>query len=494
MTAQFQEITRVYESLLREDQGAKVLVVGDLMLDRHLWGEVTRISPEAPVPVVRFSRETFTPGGAGNVAMNLKRLGVKVILCGVVGEDPAAEILREILAREGIRDFSLTLPHRPTITKTRIIGGHQQMLRLDREEVHPFSSNEEEALLQKILQALSEGPNLLLLSDYAKGVLSERVTSFLIARGRELGIPVLVDPKGVSFTKYRGATALSPNRQELMAATHLERPDLELLVKKAQELIRDLELKYLLITRSEEGMSLVLPDAAKHFPAQTLEVYDVSGAGDTVIATLAFALLRGLSLEDAVRLSNIAAGIVVGKVGTVPISRSELLSRIHRLERGGGTAHKIYTLDRLLIELAQWRQEKNRIVFTNGCFDLLHAGHVCYLEQAKELGDRLIVAVNSDASVRRLKGPSRPVIPEADRLRVLAALEAVDAVILFDEDTPLNLILTLRPDLLVKGGDYEENAVVGAREVKSWGGEVRVLPYLPGRSTRGIITTIREGS
>jgi D-beta-D-heptose 7-phosphate kinase/D-beta-D-heptose 1-phosphate adenosyltransferase len=491
MTHLFSQSHLVYSALSHPPAEKGVLVVGDLMLDRHLFGDVSRISPEAPVPVVRFSRETLTPGGAGNVATNLRHLGAKVTIIGVTGEDPTGGTLKELLAREGIRDLSPSLPNRPTATKTRIIGGHQQMLRLDVEDPSPLLPAMEDELIRRITVALDEGIEVAILSDYAKGVVTERIARHLIQEGKRRGIPVLVDPKGLSYEKYRGATALTPNRQELLSVLHLTGADLELLVKGGQSLLKELELEFLLLTRSEEGMSIILPERVIHIPAQALEVFDVSGAGDTVIATLAFGFIAGLSLEDAVRLSNIAAGIVVGKVGTVPIERTELLSRIYKLERGGGTAHKIFTsLDHLLDEVARWRKEGEKIVFTNGCFDLIHPGHVELLEQAKELGDRLIVGLNSDRSIRRLKGPGRPIISEEDRLRVLSAFEAVDAVILFDEDTPLALIQAIRPDLLVKGGDYEGREVVGAVEVKGWGGEVKLIPLVEGKSTSAIVAKI----
>ncbi|TCJ15450.1 D-glycero-beta-D-manno-heptose-7-phosphate kinase [Parasulfuritortus cantonensis] len=468
----------------------RALVVGDLILDRYLWGEVERISPEAPVPVVRLGRETVRLGGAGNVAANLAGLGLRVDLYGHVGEDFDGRALATELAAAGIAADGLLRGPRPTISKTRVIGSHQQMIRLDREETGAFPAVEQARLLDAVRAALAaDVPDVVILSDYAKGCLPAEVCQAVIAMARGAGVPVLVDPKGSDYRKYRGATGLTPNKREAAEATGVSVRDTEALLAGVAGLVRDLGLDFVALTRGEEGLSLVRAGSQVHLPARARQVFDVSGAGDTVIASLAAGLAAGLGLEEAGVLANLAAGIVVGKVGTVPVEAWELA---REMERQGGIsqADKICDWTRARAQVEAWHRDGRRVVFTNGCFDLLHAGHVGYLEQARKLGDRLVVGLNTDASVSRLKGPARPVIHEADRARVLAALEAVDAVVLFGEETPLDLILALRPDVLVKGDDYREDQVVGAAEVKSWGGSVALIPVLAGRSTTGIIAKL----
>ncbi len=466
---------------------AWALVVGDLMLDRYLWGEVERISPEAPVPVVLLRHETETAGGAANVAANLAGLGVATRLVGFVGADDDGLRLKGAIHALGIATHGLvrSLGH-STIAKTRVIGGHQQMLRLDRESRAAYAGNDMQALLAGVRQQLAERPGVVVLSDYAKGVLTTEVCRTVIDEARRLGIPVLVDPKGRDYAKYRGATALTPNKREAAEACGISVRDTNAVLEAATRLRADLELDFLAVTRSEEGMSLIEAGAIRHIPAHARQVFDVSGAGDTVIATLAAGLLGGLPHEEALHLANTAAGIVVGKVGTVAVTREELLAEL-LAEEVREQADKVCDLPHLLARVTRWRTSGERIVLTNGCFDLLHAGHVTYLEGARRLGDRLIVGLNTDRSVRALKGPSRPLIHEADRARVMAALEAVDAVILFDEDTPIALINAIRPDVLAKGSDYTEDQVVGGTEVKSWGGKVALVELVPGRSTSNII-------
>lgn len=464
-----------------------VLVIGDLMLDRYLIGEVDRISPEAPVPVVLLKQQNERAGGAANVAANLAQLGIKTIMAGVIGEDAEGRSLLQMLKGLHISgDAVVTSTHRPTVTKTRILGGHQQMMRLDMESRAAFTEIETSSLLSLITQALEQNPAAVILSDYAKGVLSEELCRAVIERANALNIPVLVDPKGRDYSKYRGATVLTPNKKETAEACGVAISDNEKLLAAAAKLRDQLGLQFLAVTRGEEGISLLEKNESIHIPAAAKQVFDVSGAGDTVIATLAAGLVHGLSHRQAFELANIAAGIVVGKVGTVPIRREELLAEL--LSQGSfEQADKICELDTLISRVQQWKSQKQTIVFTNGCFDLLHTGHVTYLEAAKKTGDKLILGLNTDRSVSALKGPTRPVIHEADRARVLAALEAVDAVILFDEDIPLNLIDAIRPDIIVKGSDYTEDQVVGGKEVKSWGGKVALIDIVPGRSTSGII-------
>lgn len=462
------------------------LVIGDLMLDRYLIGEVERISPEAPVPVVLLKQENERAGGAANVAANLSLLGIRTTMAGIIGDDAEGRALLDMLRELNIDSAIVTSQQRPTVTKTRILGGHQQMMRLDKESRLAFTESENNALHEQISQAIAQKPDVIILSDYAKGVLSDALCQAVIAQAKALGIPVLVDPKGRDYTKYQGATALTPNKKETSEACGIDAMDTDRLLQAAADLRDRLELAFLAVTRGEEGISLLEQNETIHIPAAAKQVFDVSGAGDTVIATLAAGLVHGLSHRQAFELANIAAGIVVGKVGTVPVNREELLAELISQD-SVEQADKICELETLLGRVRQWRQQKKRIVFTNGCFDLLHAGHVTYLEAARKTGDKLILGLNTDRSVSALKGSSRPVIHEADRARVLAALEAVDAVILFDEDTPLQLIDAIRPDVIVKGSDYSEDQVVGGKEVKSWGGKVALIDIVPGRSTSNII-------
>lgn len=465
---------------------AWALVIGDLMLDRYLWGKVERVSPEAPVPVVLLDKENCRPGGAANVAANIAGLGLHCRLLGTVGNDEAGRQLVDAVGQVGVETHHIVkLAERPTITKTRIVGGHQQILRVDRESSEIFNADEAAALEHAIRQAMADDPAIVVLSDYNKGVLTPEICQVVIGLARQARIPVLVDPKGRDYSKYRGATALTPNRRETAEACG-GISDIEALLDAADHLRVDLALDFLAVTRSEEGISLIEDGQRMQIPAVAKQVFDVSGAGDTVIATLAAGLVAKLSHYDALHLANLAAGIVVGKVGTVAITAEELLAELAN-EEVREQADKVCDLDRLLVRVANWKATGKTIVFTNGCFDLLHSGHVTYLEQARKLGHKLIIGLNTDRSVSALKGPSRPVIHESDRARVLAALESVDAVILFDDDTPLKLIELIRPHVLVKGSDYTEDQVVGGQEVKSWGGRVALVDIVPGRSTTRII-------
>ncbi|MEO5339211.1 MAG: bifunctional D-glycero-beta-D-manno-heptose-7-phosphate kinase/D-glycero-beta-D-manno-heptose 1-phosphate adenylyltransferase HldE [Magnetococcus sp. MYC-9] len=492
---------RVLEAIHGGFAGRSLLVVGDLMLDRYLWGEVSRISPEAPVPVVRLTRETENGGGAANVALNLASLGVRTRLVGWLGSDPDGRRLQHLLQEATVEIQAIQeVSNRATITKTRIIGGHQQMLRLDREEVRPLEHETLEACLQAALRQLEREPlpQGLLLSDYGKGLLTETVCQTLIRAARAARIPVLVDPKGMDYRKYRGATLLTPNRRELTEAVTAQEGegipdgDLNRLLAAGERLRARLELDLLAVTLSEQGIALLEAERPpRRIPAMAREVYDVSGAGDTVIGTLAAGLAARLEPMDALHLANLAAGVVVGKLGTTPIRRNELLAALSS-EENLEQSDKIATLEAAQHRVQQWRRHGETLVFTNGCFDLLHAGHVSYLEKARQLGRRLVVGLNTDRSVTALKGPTRPVIHEADRARVLAAMAAVDLVILFDEETPLRLIRALQPDILAKGADYSENQVVGGEEVKSWGGHVALVPLVEGRSSSRIVERIRN--
>lgn len=464
-----------------------ILVVGDVMLDRYLFGQVDRISPEAPVPVVLLKREEQRAGGAANVAANLCALGIKTQLLGCVGQDQDAKQLNDLLESQSIATTHMMhSPHRPTITKTRILGGPHQMMRLDQESQAEFNEDEIRLLKIKTEAALNDQPSLVILSDYAKGLLTHALCQHIIQTCRSRNIPVLVDPKGRDYAKYQGATALTPNKKETAEACGVNGNNIAELLEAAKQLRNTLALSFMAVTRGEEGITLITSEAQHHLGASAKQVFDVSGAGDTVIATLSAGLLYKLPVADALYLANLAAGVVVGKVGTVPIHRTELLHALSA-QSASDQADKICTLDTLQLKVEQWRALGSKIVFTNGCFDLLHAGHVTYLEAASKLGDRLVLGLNTDRSVSALKGPTRPVIHEQDRARVLAALESIDAVILFDEDTPLQLIQAIQPDVLVKGSDYTEAQVVGGELVKSWGGSVALVDIVAGRSTSNII-------
>lgn len=465
---------------------AGVLVVGDVMLDRYWHGPTNRISPEAPVPVVKVTMVEERPGGAANVAMNIASLGANSRLVGLTGIDDAAKALTENLNAVQVRCDFVAIPTHPTITKLRVLSRNQQLIRLDFEE--GFENVDIAPVLERIEQAL---PHIgaLVLSDYAKGALTH--VEKMIALANKANVPVLIDPKGNNFERYRGATLLTPNMSEFEAIVGpcKNNQDVE---EKGMKLLQSLELKALLITRSEQGMSLIRRDEAPlHLPTQAQEVFDVTGAGDTVIGVLAASIASGRPLHEACALANAAAGVVVGKLGTSTVSPIELENAIRgRADTGFG----VMTESELKQAVANARQRGERVVMTNGCFDILHAGHVSYLANARKLGDRLIVAVNSDASTRRLKGETRPVNPLEQRMTVLGALGAVDWVVAFEEDTPQRLIAEVLPDILVKGGDYRPEEIAGSAEVWAAGGEVKVLNFEDGISTTNIIKNIMKTS
>lgn len=480
-----QNLHRIVQLIEGEWHNNRVLVVGDLMLDRYIWGNVDRISPEAPVPVVRCGHRTERPGGAANVAMNLLGLGARATLFGFCGDDADALALQKSLREAGV-DVALTpVPSHPTTSKLRILSGKQQMLRLDTERTDGYPAEAYAALIASVIAAL-ETADAVVLSDYAKGVLTEEVCQQVIRAANRRGIPVLVDPKQRDFARYRGATTISPNLTELSIVTGTPPQNLDDVLAAGQALVSKLGLQCLIATLSEKGIAVLKEDSRFVAPAAARQVFDVSGAGDTVIATLALAAASNLDMETGAQLANVAAGIVVGKVGTVPVERGELLSSLMP-EIELHAREKVLTLEQLRMRAAAWRSAGESIVFTNGCFDLLHIGHITLLEEARREGGRLVVGINSDASVRALKGPTRPIVGERERGRILAALAAVDAVIIFDDPTPLRLIEALRPDILVKGGDYREETVVGAEQVRSWGGHVRIVPTVEGFSTTRLI-------
>lgn len=482
MIEQLHEVMRKIE---HEWDQKRLLVVGDLMLDKYIWGNVGRISPEAPVPVVHATHKSHQPGGAANVAMNLVRLGAKTQVIGYTGGDEDEKLLLESLHSNGIDQVCVVSNGFPTTAKLRILGGKQQMLRLDSERVGTRPKHDQDRLIEAVLSEMTSCDGVVL-SDYAKGVLTPEVCQTVISHARVRKIPILVDPKSTDFSRYRGASTICPNLAELSRAANLDTRDLDLLLDAAARMVSLLDLQFLTATLSEKGIALVTPGTRCLAPAVARQVFDVSGAGDTVIAVLAMSLASGLTPEIGVQLANIAAGIVVGKVGTVPIEKHELLAALNP-EIALYAEGKVVCREELLERIATWRKNGDRIVFTNGCFDLLHVGHITVIEQARRFGDRLIIAINSDASVSRLKGPTRPIVGECERARVLAALGAVDAVVVFDEPTPLEIILATRPDVIVKGGDYNPDTVVGAPEVESWGGQVRIVPIVEGFSTTRLI-------
>ena len=462
--------------------GARVLVAGDVMLDRYWHGDTARISPEAPVPVVRFTSSEDRLGGAANVACNVVALGGGASVVGVTGDDAEADALEHGLQALGVPSDLERLPGQATITKLRVISRHQQLIRLDFED--GFPTLQTDRLLTRFRRQL-DTVDVVVLSDYAKGALRDIAPFIRAARGHER--PVLLDPKGIDFQCYRGATLLTPNRAEFEAVAGAWRNQAEL-EARAQTMILHLELDALLITRGEEGMSLYQRDTPSlHLPTQAREVFDVTGAGDTVIAGVAAGLAGGMTLADATALANLAAGVVVGKLGTATASVSEVRRAMFQQEeqwRGQVDASGLLAC----VQDAQSRGE--RVVMTNGCFDILHAGHVAYLEQARGLGDRLVVAVNDDDSVRRLKGDTRPINSLEHRMEVLAALAAVDWVVAFGEDTPERLICAAGPDVLVKGGDYCADQIAGADCVTGRGGEVVVLDFIDGQSTTRMVERI----
>lgn len=472
--------------------GVNILVVGDVMLDHYLWCQVGRISPEAPVPVVRVVEKTSVLGGAANVAANLAGLGCNVVLLGTKGDDEAGRILSDLLRQSGIEDHLLRGGRRPTTRKTRVLAQGQQLIRLDEEEVGDLSDRESTELLDSYVKLLA-GKQAVILSDYGKGVLADDICRHMISQSRKMNIPILVDPKGRDWERYAEATCITPNEAELESVAEGVISSESDLLQEARKIHGKYQLDYLLVTRGAKGMILVgAQSGATKIPAKPQEVFDVSGAGDTVIAVLAAGVAAGAEWRSAAGIANAAAGVVVGKVGTHAIRFDELQVAL-RLD-GVGSFHKIYNLVDARIQVDSWRAVGQRVVFTNGCFDLLHAGHIKLLHSAAKEGNRLIVGLNSDASVVRLKGSDRPILNQQDRAAILAALESVDMVIIFDEDTPLNLIESLRPDVLVKGADYSKEKVVGYQLVESWGGKVVLVPLATGSSTTSIVKSIQRNS
>jgi len=467
---------------------ASVLVVGDVMLDRYVYGEVTRISPEAPVPILTVTREVAMPGGAGNVVRNLIALEAATAFVSVVGDDQAGSDLTGLIGgQQGVEPWLLVQGGRTTTLKTRYIAQGQHLIRADREETIALPEKLAERLIRIASDAMA-ATSVTVLSDYRKGVLGADVAPRLIAAAKALGRKVIVDPKGTDYSRYSGADVVTPNRRELAEATGLAVDSESGIVAAAQVLLQRFGFGAVLVTRSEDGMSLVTNDAVRHYPGEAREVFDVSGAGDTVVATLAAALAMDVPVFEAARLANIAGGIVVAKVGTAVARQNDLLAALTPVT---GALRKVVTPAAAAEAAERWRTRGYTVGFTNGCFDLLHPGHVHLLEQCRAMCDRLIVGMNSDASVKRLKGPTRPVQPEAARAAVLASLASVDLVCMFEDDTPLAVLKLIKPDLLMKGADYTVATVVGAKEVESWGGKVALAELLPGHSTTATLARLR---
>lgn len=469
---------------LPDYKNSHVVIVGDLMLDRYWHGSTSRISPEAPVPVVHVGEVEERPGGAGNVALNITAVGGHATVLGLIGDDEAGVQLTRILQQAGVDCQLQTLSDKPTITKLRVMSRHQQLIRLDFEDGFEESHV---AGLPTALDGLAKQAGAIILSDYGKGTLSQ--IQSLISTANNTNTPVLIDPKGTNFARYRGATLLTPNMSEFEAVVGKCRNDAEI-EAKGMQLMQSLDLNALLITRSERGMTLLQKDQAPiHLPTQAQEVFDVTGAGDTVISVLAASLAAGETLPHATALANLAAGIVVSKLGTATASPQELMDALHEEQRIEGG---IVTEAQLVQQVRAAQQRGEKVIMTNGCFDILHSGHVTYLQQAAKLGERLIVAVNDDASVRQLKGASRPVNTLDCRMHVLSALESVDWVVPFSGETPEELICNVLPDILVKGGDYQPEQIAGGKCVIDNGGEVRVLGFVEGHSTTDIIKSLQK--
>jgi D-beta-D-heptose 7-phosphate kinase / D-beta-D-heptose 1-phosphate adenosyltransferase len=485
-----------FETLSQALSRQTVLCIGDLMLDEFVYGEVSRISPEAPAPVIAVQRSETNVGGAGNVARNIASLGGRCIFVGLIGDDETGAKLKAALAEEGGIDSRLICDNaRPTTRKVRFVSEHfsTHMLRADWERAQPAAGEIEQRLIDTILPELARA-DIVLLSDYAKGVLTARVIRNAIDAARKLGKRVIVDPKSLNFALYRGATLLTPNRKEFAEATRSRADTPDAIADAAEDAMRLADCEAMLVTQGEHGMTLVVRDGETvHVPALPVKVRDVSGAGDTVAAALALSLAAKADWETALRVASAAAAVAVGKTGTATVAPAELRRKILPHASLAAEEKIVAAGGDLSAQLGEWRRQGLRVGFTNGCFDILHPGHVKVLTAARGACDRLIVGLNSDASVKRLKGQGRPVQDERARAEVLAALEAVDLVAIFEEDTPINLIAAIKPSVLVKGGDYTREQVVGHEIVEAHGGEVLLVDILPGFSTTSLVARARGG-
>ncbi len=474
-------------AIVRSFHTARILVIGDVILDRYVTGSVHRLSPEAPIPVLRPANNRCTLGGAANVALNIATLGGQAILVGVVGDDLSGDdVERLVHATAGISSALVRIAKRPTTCKTRFMTGSHQLLRLDEETTAPLDADGLKAVIAAVERSL-DGADIIVLSDYAKGVLCDGVLDAVLACAVRAGKLVIADPKRPDFAAYRGATILTPNEHEVRVATRIEADHDAEADRAGRVALEATGGEAVLVTRSAKGLTLVCRDLdALHIPTRAREVADVSGAGDTLVAALAVALGAGAALAEAAMLANAAAGISVSKQGTATVSRQELLDALH-LDDLVQTDRKVASLEEAVEQIADWHRRGLKVGFANGCFDLIHPGHVRLLSEARAACDRLIVALNTDASVKRLKGPSRPLQNEMARATVMASMAPVDLVTLFDEDTPLEMIQALRPDILVKGSDYTVDQVVGADLVQGWGGKVVLVTLREGHSTTGTI-------
>lgn len=478
------------DSFLAGVSSTRALVAGDLMLDEYLWGSVDRISPEAPVQIVEVKHRELRLGGAGNVINNLLALNCKVDVVSIVGDDDDGQFLLRRLKECGVDKHGVcSQAGRVTSRKTRVFASNQQIVRIDQETRADISTESEQRMVAYIKSAVP-ALDVIFLSDYQKGVLTDSFLREVIDIGRAANVPVLVDPKGDDYSKYRRATVLTPNRKETQQATGMTISDEASLLAAGRKLRVQYDLETLVLTRSEQGMTVFSASGEIHLPTVAREVFDVSGAGDTVLSLFGLGMAQKLSLECSAWLANLAAGIVVGKVGTSTVSAQEMLVAANSLHHEAD--RKICAVPLLQNILAGERQKGKAIVFTNGCFDLLHVGHVKYLQAARKLGDLLVLGLNSDDSIQRLKGSGRPLIGQEERAHILAALDCIDYVVVFAEDTPLELITALRPDILVKGGDYSLAGVVGRELVESYGGRVELINFVDGKSTTNIINKILE--
>jgi len=467
--------------------GKKILILGDLMLDEHIWSKVSRISPEAPVPIAEVVKITHVPGGCGNVAANIAALGGVPYLIGIIGQDSSGEKLLKALEKQKISSNYITIDtNRPTILKSRIIAASQHVVRVDREDRTIISPRLTQSIIRKIKELVPKVDGIII-SDYDKGMVTPEICQALIKTAKQQRKPVAVDPKGIDYSKYQGATVITPNLREAAIASKTVIIDEKSLGRAGKYLLNTVKCDHVLITRGKDGMTLISGKSANYLPAVPREVFDITGAGDTVIATLILAMSSGGSIKEAAIIANFAGSVVVGKIGTAACSRAELEEAIAGHEP---IIKKIKLREEISAIARNLKSQGARIIFTNGCFDLLHLGHVRYLREAKKLGDILIIGLNSDNSVTALKGPNRPYISEMERAEILASLECVDYVTIFQEIRPDNLIKVIKPDVHVKGGDYKVSELPERKLVEALGGKVVVIPPIKGRSTTGIVERI----
>ena len=469
-----------------KNENPKILVIGDLMIDHYLWGKCERISPEAPVQIVNIDKESSVLGGAGNVINNLRALGSRVDVLSVVGDDYVANELKALLENIKVQSNMLIIEqNRKTSKKSRLIASQQQVLRYDNESIEDISSASEKEIINKLSANISNY-DVVILSDYGKGVLTTKLTQEIISISNKNKVKVFVDPKGKDYSKYKGAYTLTPNKKEAIEASNILINDNESLEKAIKKLKEECELEVSLITLSESGIA-IFDDNLRIKPTVAREVYDVTGAGDTVIASIAFAIANHMKIDDAIQFANLAAGVVVGKIGSATASLDEIYEYESSLNKSNSSSH-IKSFEEIEILAKKLHDKGKKIIFTNGCFDILHAGHVKYLEEAKSYGDVLILGLNADSSVRKLKGPTRPINNQDDRAYILASLESVDYVVIFEEETPYELIKLIQPHVLVKGGDYEGKDVVGQDIAQ----ELRLVQFVDGKSTSKIIQRIQN--